>query len=680
MNRANFLPYREIHLDFHTSEAIPAIGADFDPDEFAETLVNAHVNSITCFARCHHGWIYYDTALHPERRHPHLTRNLLREQIDACHARGIRVPIYTTVQWDHFTARQHPEWLCVDENGRFVGTKPFEAGFYRELNVSSPYVETFLKPHVREILTTLPTDGLFFDIVRINPSTDPYTQAHMRAAGLDPANPQHRARFALDALNDFKQEMSAFVRAIQPEVSIFYNAGHVGTRHRPVADAYSHWELETLPSGGWGYQHFPVSARYARTLGIDLLGMTGKFHTSWGDFHSFKNLAALQYEVFQMLALNAKCMVGDQLPPRGRIEPYVYERIGQVYAEVEQKEPWCDNARPLTDIALFTPEEFAGGSAGQLPDAIKGATRMLEEATQQFDIVDSAADLSPYQVVILPDSIPVDAALAAKLDSFLAQGGKLIATFESGLTPDQQTFGLPALGVTLASEGPRDAAGNLARGRVYDRTDYVEYILPGAEIGQGLPPTEHAMYIRGLDIQALPESSVLASIVPSYFDRTWEHFCSHRHTPSSGQPGNPAVVRTKNTIYFSSPLFTIYQKIAPLWCKRLLVNALKLLLPEPLVRHGGPTTLQAALNEQPAQQRQVLHLLHYIPERRAEFFDILEDVIPLYQVSCSVRVPTLVQRVTAVPQGTDLPFAMNGSRVEFTVPTIEGHQMLSIQF
>ena len=148
MHRANFLPYREIHLDFHTSEKIPAIGADFDPDEFAETLVNAHVNSITCFARCHHGWIYYDTTLHPERRHPHLTRNLLREQIDACHARGIRVPIYTTVQWDHFTARQHPEWLCVDENGRFVGTKPFEAGFYRELNVSSPYVETFLKPHL----------------------------------------------------------------------------------------------------------------------------------------------------------------------------------------------------------------------------------------------------------------------------------------------------------------------------------------------------------------------------------------------------------------------------------------------------------------------------------------------------------------------------------------------------
>ncbi|MFZ1771611.1 MAG: beta-galactosidase trimerization domain-containing protein [Caldilinea sp.] len=679
MNRADFLPYREIHLDFHTSEAIPGIGADFDPDEFADTLVKAHVNSITCFARCHHGWIYYDTELNPERRHPHLTRNLLAEQIEACHRRDIRVPIYTTVQWDHFTARQHPEWICTDESGRIVGTPPFEAGFYREMNVNSPYVEEFLKPHVREILTTLPTDGLFFDIVRVIPSTDPYTQDLMRAAGLDPANAAHRSRFALDSLNDFKRDMSAFVRSINPEASIFYNSGHVGPRHRAVTDAYSHWELETLPSGGWGYQHFPVSVRYARTLGIDVLGMTGKFHTSWGDFHSFKNLAALQFEVFQMLAMNTKCMVGDQLPPRGRIEPHVYALIGQVYAEVEQKEPWCQGAAPVTEIALFTPEEFTiPGASHNLPDAIKGATRMLEEGAQQFDIVDSASDLTSYRVVILPDAIPVDAALAAKLDAYLAQGGKLIASFESGLNPDKTGFALDALGVAIASEGPRDAAGNLARGRVYPQTNYVEYILPGATIGQGLPPTEHAMYIRGMDVTARAGSEVLAEIVPSYFDRTWEHFCSHRHTPSAGEPGNPAIVRNGNALYFSSPIFTTYQKVAPLWCKRLLLNALDLLLPEPLVRHEGPSTLLVALNEQPAQQRQILHLLHYIPERRGELFDVIEDVIPLYDVAVSVRVAGAPQSVVVVPQGEALPFEMHGGRVEFVVSAIHGHQMVEL--
>ena len=61
--------------------------------------------------------------------------------------------------------------------------------------------------------------------------------------------------------------------------------------------------------------HFPLSQRYARTTGLDCLGMTGKFHTSWGDFQSYKNEAALQFECLQMLALNAKCSIGDQLHP-----------------------------------------------------------------------------------------------------------------------------------------------------------------------------------------------------------------------------------------------------------------------------------------------------------------------------------------------------------------------------
>ena len=65
----------------------------------------------------------------------------------------------------------------------------------------------------------------------------------------------------------------------------------------------------------------PVAMRYARTLGVDCLSMTGKFHTEWGDFASFKNRAALEYEIFHMLALNAKCSVGDQLENRADAFP-----------------------------------------------------------------------------------------------------------------------------------------------------------------------------------------------------------------------------------------------------------------------------------------------------------------------------------------------------------------------
>jgi hypothetical protein len=671
------LRFRQIHLDFHTSEHIAGIGSAFDPDEFAATLEKAGVNSITCFARCHHGLMYYETQAFPERRHPHLTRNLLKDQIEACHARNIRVPIYTTIQWDYFTSTNHPEWRVVNADGRLEGTPPYEAGFYGTLCVNSPYFD-FLKAHVRELFDMLPVDGFFFDIVQPKDDSSIWTKRQMLAEGLDPTDSAARRRYGVKVINRFKREMTAFVRQFDAECSIFYNAGHIGPRHREVAEAYTHWELESLPSGGWGYLHFPVTVRYARTLGLDYLGHTGKFHTSWGDFHSFKNVEALQYECYRMLAHGAKCLIGDQLHPTGQTDHHVYDLVGHVYPEVAKKEPWCVGATAVTDIGVLTPEEFHGAAISAMPPALNGATRMLEEGGHQFDVLDSASDCSRYKVLILPDNIPVSEVLAAKIERYLAAGGALIASFESGLNGDKSEFALRPLGVTLKGEGPRDLNGHLVRGRHFAHNDYTEYLLPTDDIGSGLRETEYAMYMKGMEVQAAADSRVLARKVDAYFDRTYEHFCSHRQTPSSGQTGNPAIVRHGKAIYFANPIFTQYNQNAPRWCKQLLLNALALLLPEPLVRHNGPSTIEVTLNEQ--ENRRVLHALHYIPIRRGQDFDVIEDVIPVYNVAFSVRADQSVKEVVAVPQMTPLAYEHKNGRIEFTVPEIVGHQMIALTF
>lgn len=676
----NELRFRQMHLDFHTSEHIPGIGAEFDPEEFAATLERARVDSITCFARCHHGWIYFDTETHPERRHPHLSRDLLAEQIQACHARNIRVPIYTTVQWDHLTADQHPEWRVVTDEGCLQGTPPYEAGFYRKLCVNSPY-RNFLKEHTQEILETLPVDGFFYDIVQPTECSCGFCRAAMEEEGLEPSDAESRWLFGIKTINDFKLEMSDFVRRYNSDCTIFYNAGHIGTKHRQAADAYTHFELESLPSGGWGYLHFPVTMRYARTLGPECLGQTGKFHTSWGDFHSFKNPAALQYECYRMLALGAKCMIGDQLDPTGRVDRNVYDLIGGVYAEVEKKEPWCSGAKAVTEIAVFTPEEFAEQSARSLTPPIRGVTRMLEEGAHQFDIVDSASDLSDYRAVVLPDYIPVSQALSEKLKAYLADGGAIIASFASGMNAEETVFTLGSPGVRLQGEGERTSlAGELVRGRHFPHNDFCDYILPGAKIGRGLPETEHAMYMRGMEVTAEQGCEVLAETVQSYFDRTYQHFCSHRQTPSSGRTGAPAIVRRDRSIYFAHPIFTQYDQNAPRWCKTLFLNALDLLLPEPLVSHDGPTTAQIAVNEQVRENRWVLHLLHYVPERRGGDFDIIEDVIPLFDVRLSVRVQKKIEEVTCVPSNEAMDFEQENGRVKFVLPRLDGHQMVALNF
>ncbi len=661
------LRYRQVHLDFHTSELVEEIGAQFDPDEFVQTLEKARVNSITCFARCHHGMIYYDTKANPERRHPHLKRNLLKEQIEACHKRNIRVPIYTTIMWDHYTAQRHTDWLVTDEKGVPVGTPILEPGFYRRLCYNTPYRD-FLRTHVTEICETLPVDGFFFDIVHDTPCACWHCRELMKKQGLDPANAVQRSAFAHKTMVEWQREMTALVRRHHKDATIFYNAGHIGPAHREMADSFSHWELESLPSGGWGYLDFPLKVRYTRTLGLDSLGMTGKFHTSWGDFHSLKNPAALQFECFQMLALGAKCSVGDQLHPTGRIDPATYELIGSVYREVEKKEPWCKGSRPLADVGVMTPEEFltgfTGGSASrEIPSAAFGVVRMLTELGCQFDILDSKSDFGKYKVLVLPDRIPVDAALAVKIEAFVAEGGAVLASYASGLTPEGDKFALECLGVEYKGDAPYSP----------------DFLAIDGLLSTGLPKTELVMYLKGKHVAAAPGSEVLVQTNVPYFNRTWDHFFSHRHTPSAGTPGYPGVVRNGRCVYFMHPVFAQYQANAPLWVKRLVGNAMKQLLAEPLVVLDAPSSTIVALNEQPQERRWVAHLLHYIPERRGTALDVIEDVIPVADVKLRVRTGRAVRRVTCVPQGRALEFRQEGAYTAFTLPKLEGHQMIAIE-
>lgn len=673
------LRFRQIHLDFHTSPDIPDVGEHFDKNEFVKTLKDAHVDSVTCFARCHHGMLYYDSKKFPERIHPQLKeKRMLEDIIEACHAEGIKVPVYITIQWDHFTAKQHPDWIAADSHGKPWGTEPYEAGFYQVLCVNTPYRD-FLKEQIAELFQAMDVDGLFMDIVYPTECNCRYCREKMDGAGIDVSDASERMRYAETMIDEFKEDISAYIRSFRSDASIFYNTSHIGVKQRSVKDAYTHFELESLPGGNWGYIHFPVTMRYARTLGLDCLSHTGKFHLEWGDFHSFKNQAALEYECFRMLALGSKCLIGDQMEPCGMLSKPVYELIGKVYGRVKEVETWCENAVPVVDLAVLSPEEYTGGNRNNLADCIMGLENMFDQLGYQFDIVDSHGDFCKYPLLVLPDCITITEKLHGKLEQYLAQGGKLLATFESGLDVDKKEMKLTETGVTLLPP-TRDLSGKLTRGILSTDNAFVDYILPNNTLGRNLPETEHVMYIRGTEIKAEDGTQVLMDFVKPYFDRDFRHFCSHRQTPSSGAAGNPAAVKKDNIVYFSSPVFTIYNARAPRWCKEIIKDAVEMLIGETQIRHGGPSTIFTAVNEQKEQCRKIVHFLHYIPQKICQDIHTLEDVIPLYQIPVSIKETRKVEHVSLVPGGSHLEFEQENGRVNFTVPEINGYQLAEIQY
>ena len=213
---------------------------------------------------------------------------------------------------------------------------------------------------------------------------------------------------------------------------------------------YSYFSFESLPGVEWGYLDFPVSAKYMRNFGKECLGLTSRFHTEWGDFHAFRNEAAMEYEVFSMLSHGCKCTIGDQMDYWGKLNKDMYQQIGRVYKSVEEKEPWCENAKPVSEIGVFTAEEFyATGVAGQIPGASEGVARLLMEYGYQFDFIDSTSDFGKYRLLILPDVIPVDEILGRKLSAYINAGGKLLASYQSGLDKDHQKFMISELAVNI---------------------------------------------------------------------------------------------------------------------------------------------------------------------------------------------------------------------------------------
>ncbi len=664
------LRFRQIHLDFHTAPQIPGIGEKFDKKQWQEALKVGHVNSITCFSKCHHGWSYHPTTV--GMMHPHLSFDLLRAQMDASKEMGVNVPVYISAGVDNFMAEEHPEWREISIEGAYQGwTGPINRPGFKTMCFNSPYLD-YLCAQIREAVTMFPeADGIFLDIIFQGECCCRWCLEDMEKQGLDANNQADRQAFAKQALEKYYRETTAACRCNDPNMPVFHNSGHVAKGNRDILKYFSHLELESLPTGGWGYDHFPMSAKYVAQTGLDYLGMTGKFHTTWGEFGGYKHPNALRYECAAMLAFGSKCSVGDQLHPSGEMDMSTYSIVGAAYSEVEKKEPWCNNVTSIADIGVLSSEAETGGRE---PDT--GAGRVLLEGHFLFDLIDRQVDFGKYKLLILPDSILIDADLKAKVDAFLRSGGKLLLTGKSGLKKDGSGLAFD-IGATWHGESPY-------------QPDYVEM----GTLAPSFVDMPLVMYMRSQQVRPT-SGEVLTSIREPYFNRTWKHFCSHQHAPAADLSEYAGAVRKGNVLYMAHPIFSIYYGQGAVAYKEYAINAIKLLLgDDQTLTTNMPSMARVSVMDQPSENRYVLHLLYantiarggrvtFSPEgyvRDSTPLEVIEDLLPLRDTEVSLKLPKKVKRVTLEPQSEEISFQGSDGQVQITLDEFTCHQMVALHY
>lgn len=674
------LRFRQIHLDFHTSPHISGIGMAFDKREWQETLKGAAVDSITLFSKCHHGWSYHPSKV--GKMHPNLTFDLLRAQYDATKEAGINAPIYLSAGVDNLASHEHPEWREVDKDGRYTGWSKglLQAGFHM-MDFHSPYLE-YLCDQIRETVRLFPDcDGIFLDIIAQNEACGRWSLEFMGENGLDPKKEEDRRESSRLALAKYYHLTTAAVKSLRSDMPVFHNAGHIPRGRHDIFSYFSHFELESLPTGGWGYDHFPMSAKYACNLPFEFLGMTGKFHTTWGEFGGYKHPNALRYECAAMLAFGSKCSVGDQLHPSGRLDSSTYEIIGEAYRDVKAKEEWCRGAEQVFDLAILSSEAENAGHRENLSD--EGASRVFLENHFLFGLIDRTMDFQRFKVIVLPDDICIDEALKEKLDDYLNGGGGLVLSGKSGLWKDRDAFAFD-LGAEYHGLSPFHPPGDEPQ-RGHD------YMQPVPALCPSFAKMPQIMYERSHRIHVTTGES-LGKIFDPYFNRTWDHFCSHQHAPNQTESsGFDCGSRQGNILYFSHPVFRHYRSYGAVANREFITRSIRTFFGDSISLDTNlPSTARVALTSQ--EERFILHLLYAPTISRGgvlqlsggntsggQSVEVIEDLPPLHNIRVTLQLPAGDYVASLVPQGTPLEIGHSASGWNLFIPEFACHQMIEIR-
>ena len=656
--------FRQIHLDFHTSEKISGIGSNFSKEQFQDALKRGHVNSITVFSKCHHGWAYHPSEAN--EMHPGLDFDLLAAEIEAAHEIGVKTPVYISAGLDEKMARRHPEWLRRGRDDRINWEWPG----YHEFCMNSPYLDYLIK-QIEEVVRKYDCDGIFLDIVGVRTCWCQNCVKTLLDEGKNPYDENCARELGERVYANYTRRVREAVDRIKPGLPVFHNSGHIRRGRRDLADVDTHLELESLPTGGWGYDHFPLSAAYSRTLGKNFLGMTGKFHTTWGEFGGFKHPNALRYEEALCVANGAKCSIGDQMHPDGHMEEATYDLIGAAYAEVEEKEPWLDGVTSVTDIALLSEESvsnyYANGkithTGGAEADA--GAVRMMLEGKFLFDVIDTDALFEgisdKYKLLILPDNVRMDDKLTSAVKKFISDGGKVLAAGESGLGFDDKftlDFGCEYKGISEFNP---------------------VYFRPKFDLGV-LGNSAFVIYSQSYDID-VTDGEVLVERENPYFNRTTFAFSSHQHTPNNKSIRVPAAVIGKDGAYISTKIFTEYATKGSLIAKLITNHIINVLL-------GGEKTLETnlpaqgtvTLMDQKTERRLVNHLLYASPVKRGNGIEVIEDIVPIYNVDVSLKLKNEPKKVYLAPEKREISYTYKDGVLSYTLDKLDLHAMVVIDY
>ena len=338
--------------------------------------------------------------------------------------------------------------------------------------------------------------------------------------------------------------------------------------------------------------------------------------------------------------------IGTHFHPRGDLDNAVLDQVEKIYNELHTMDPWFDNAKNLAEIAVVSQNSQFGRQH-------RGAVRMLSELKHQFDVVTLFSDWTRYQVLVIPDDVIFNDEIARRVKAHIAAGKAVISSGNSGLDQGKTHFVLEKeWGVKYIGTNDFDPAYFTVR-KGFDRD---------------IPDMPLSLYSSGIDLEALPGTSVGAYLIKPYFNRHWDGERAFNYTPPDKVTGKPALTINGKVAHFSHRIFSAYNSQANVELRTVFNNVLEKFLQKPLFKSENlPSFSRAFVTEQPG--RKMVHILSYVPELRGQMTEMIEEGIELHDIKIALRADGRTpKKVYLAPEKTPLKFKLTDGYIHVTIP------------
>ena len=673
--------YRKLFFDFHSPGATTGLAAGFDAARWADRLVAANAEAVSVFIKGGYGYSFYRQG---EIRyvHPSLPAGLdmVQEQIDALHARGLKAIGYYHTFNSEPVARDHPEWRRVGADGT---PSPLS------ICMTGPLADGWMLPHIAEAVRLYDVDAMFFDGTYGHAPChcDACQQAWNEVSGgakipSGPDDPGWSAWVAweLGRYRDLRGRICETIHAERPETVISFNWAYAPRQPEAVPEGVGSLVADIYPND----QAFNGSyfSRYWALLGRPFDVMNSAFLQWWGDW-GCKPAIAMQQEVATTLANGGLTWIGYQMNERFDVEPAVMGELGKTLAFVREREPWLEGAEPELSIGVLHSTAFhlAQDRPAMWIDetSARGAHRLLTESMLPYHLVNEATlaeRLDEFQVLILPDQRYLPDGLVAQIADWVRAGGVLVAAALTGtLDASFHPTGEFALGEVLGLE--LEAA--------YDQTHaYVEVTDPRLKAGT-LPMAHLAEATFALAKPVSDDVQTLANLRAIYLRSDGKPLL--RWSPVGEDTGRPAITARPYgqgwACYLAGDLFRAYQAKNNWNLKHMVAHLLRALVPDLPIEVDAPAWLEVVLMRQPAtaqrRSRRLVHLVNHHGNRPVDGNNLcVESVLPVRDVTVRLRVESQPNAVRLQPDGVEPAWSVEDGTLVVEIPQVDVHTILEI--